>query len=1212
MISMSAPWRNIPLVAILLLHVTIGWGYVGTTSALLSPGRLFYTVVGHSYARSSTTGKLHMVSKKEKKRLQEAAKKREGILELERHKAQRELIQRIKDTKTSKNKGKNILRDVKKLVDKAKHDGLEEIGLEAHLMLLELSYRANRPSDMNDHLIACEKALAGSNDNQAASKLELLKRYGLWANARQRNWEDAASYAADLGDNFHILQSDESSSSHASPFSTTEEQNELINLKIQAFAATKSMDKALAMVQPIIADSATIATKRTINHILGFLMKQEDVRETKRIFHYCIKRQPQLVDNETYKMILESAFRTGSLELMNLALGESFLSAKELRYVLNEAVQTVVKSEENVSKAMVLVMPIISGMFKEDISLTTTNINRLLKNLFQNGDFQGAKGLYESCKSYQPALLDNTCHNLMLDCAAQMGDVELIAHVLGDIESVEGAIFQAIKSKNGGSSTAFNVLDKALDDMIMNKEYRPPTELLLQRILEAIATSAEKVRPSSFLQTLACRSMQVLASRNESSILSLDPKILSQLLISFEDADDVQDVLNCMRRSTPKKGPWYSGLSDTARIRILPIQLQFERNGGYHSVGGDAWQILMSLVAIESKRSSVGIAQKSLGIDSFTQNSREFLRCQSDHDFCKAVMYLCSVSMEDKPVLFKETVEDCWEALLRVEYTKRGIKLSFGNVIWMLKEICAEVYDDPTKLEMFEKIVNILKQTQFLAPVMDSGSPVEYSPQTTSKLDYIVNETVLLLRAISSAMVGLESIDQIGCKQFAASFAMQSMLLITSLDEYTAEYYWKHGASDNGAKEGLQMIMKELLLSKAVDDNTELITPAFRYFISLARISQSSSVIHRKALLYPYLTVSFTNIFRIVNILEHPSQCFRNCVLDESLSTSQEGSILFSMAKKAFTMLDGLMSDDSDDVMGDDSGYEGCEDIVSLMESVFGMAMLSDAEFPERNFTTSFENEYNDFFIQKKDLLCDRELFFSFCMALEFCQDPDIGLDDVEVDNSLQVGLEMAMRWPPRPGIAKSVIDRLQTGSDVSFWFREVVSKEGYLEARAERASYFLMNLYLASYWFDKFSDKETSESLLGYYVDECWFNTNYLVKMCTNEWQGSSSRKRRSRNELQEWKRFLCAMLDGFSDEVAKTDGKLDDIKLSGGMPLYEAMIYHLLNAFSHHAPASCNVMSVLVEDVLQDDNLHVKLKGPVRSWVDAVAPVKGVKDGT
>ena len=849
--------------------------------------------------------------------------------------------------------------------------------------------------------------------------------------------------------------------------------------------------------------------------------------------------------------------------------GSLFSSDKENNELFNLAIQAFVETNQNVDRATQLVLEPKSGV------LAKQTVNALLRWHVRNKNAEGVENFFHKIQQRQPELLDKDSYGFILDCAAQSGSIALLEEALGDRESLQSQMAEALLDHK-----PFAKLDKTVG------QGRPPTKILLTRIVEtlvkAIAISDGKL-PQDF-QSLASQSVQILASQTQNSILDIAPLVLSRLLVSFENNNDVKGVLTYLRLTRNKKLRWYASLDAPTKVRILSSQLEFEKERGY-SKGGDAWHILMSLVTINRKDGTV------------PDKSREFLQKQRDGNFCYASLTLCALegAERDCSKLYDAIIQDCWFSILDVRQTDEGTTFDFGRVPWMLEQL-AEVPNDKTTIAIFDEIMELMKQTNGFRTIPNDLVSEPYSFDN-AKVDLIVRETVWLLRSIPLASASQNDHEKGGnMKSFAILFAVAAMKLVAGMKEFGEEHYWLNdGATNNGAKEALEAIMKELLLSGVIEIDDELVYPASWYYLSIARVSQSSSAIDYEDLLFPSVdSIRWS-------IEADPYQGFRDCVLNSGVR--QEGfkaNWLFGVANFLDKVLDG---DDFDDGNNEDN-------LPQLFGSVVAMLWESSGEAGLINFD-QFLQEYQSYFIQRrKDLFCDSSLSVGLLLHLK---SHAIGRELFrDMKSIMKIDKDHWYELLFTSNFTKSLVDRLQSGRDARFWADYIynIPAESVPEW-VDASSRYLVGLYANAGLINDISydDKASKHSLFEDYIKGCDLNTRYMVNECMRTFNIKKNGAKKV--DSMGWAQFLTSALEKYSFYLshADQDDALDELKDQNGISLYEIMVNHLLNAIYDAMPDDKKIhrhehLRALLMGALSDDTLHPKLKDPVRLWMDVVAP--------
>eukprot|EP00797_Seminavis_robusta_P004577 Sro129_g061560.2 (420) ;mRNA; f:52949-54306 len=244
-----------------------------------------------------------MVSKKEKRRLQAGAKRREKLKELELVKAQSALAVEMRLAKKAQ--------EIKKLLKNAHHDGLDDIGVEARLLALSFFYQTHRPADMVELV---------STGDQDSNEQKLLAQYGLWAHAGQENWNSAVTFAEKL---YLKDEGEDDEQGVMSPDPLRED--ELLMLAIHAFANT---DQHVQLATEMLLEQDLGATDalEALNVVLRSHLRTGNVQECKILLKK--GKQCSLLNEESYEIALAAAAKTGDLELMRQALGFDQQSAE--------------------------------------------------------------------------------------------------------------------------------------------------------------------------------------------------------------------------------------------------------------------------------------------------------------------------------------------------------------------------------------------------------------------------------------------------------------------------------------------------------------------------------------------------------------------------------------------------------------------------------------------------------------------------------------------------------------------------------------------------------------------------------------------------------------------------------------------------------------------------------------------------------------------
>jgi len=285
------------------------------------------------------------------------------------------------------------------------------------------------------------------------------------------------------------------------------------------------------------------------------------------------------------------------------------------------AIQAFANTDQHMERAVELLTKDLLKATSDSSSAMTASVNAVLHSHVRNGKLQDFKSLFHKVRQQTQTpklLLDHESYRLALDCAAQLGDIEL--------------------------------MEQALDGKQTIKQVTTWT-----RILETLSkSSATGTKLSSHHQTLAKQTIQdLLQSRNG----DINPETLSQILVALDNDSDLKDVLQSFRRRNTNKNnnkgfsSWHVSLSVPAKVRILPSLFALEIGPpANYTKGGDAWKVFTALVKMDKKSGAI------------TQKSREFLRTQQRGMFCLAAFTLV-VSEENQLELCQAILQECWETL---------------------------------------------------------------------------------------------------------------------------------------------------------------------------------------------------------------------------------------------------------------------------------------------------------------------------------------------------------------------------------------------------------------------------------------------------------------------------------------------------------------------------------------------------------------------
>jgi len=250
----------------LLRLLTVFWMRVSPTRsnshlvsafAIVCPSRSGRSSTARATAVSTTT--LCMVSRKEKRRFQEGAQKRETLEELRLAQARSQLEVQLREL-LHHDKPNVAAGAAHKLLKNAQHDGLEDIGLEARRWLIVLFFKAKQhPSDLVEHLTAVEKAAEDNDDDR-----HLWGQHGLWAHAELKDWSAAAEYADRL--------------LAAAPAEVDEPPSvSLVLLAIQVYAHTENLQRAADLFRGYALDQAhhDEEERASISNTLSVLLRAQ-------------------------------------------------------------------------------------------------------------------------------------------------------------------------------------------------------------------------------------------------------------------------------------------------------------------------------------------------------------------------------------------------------------------------------------------------------------------------------------------------------------------------------------------------------------------------------------------------------------------------------------------------------------------------------------------------------------------------------------------------------------------------------------------------------------------------------------------------------------------------------------------------------------------------------------------------------------------------
>ena len=955
---------------------------------------------------------LSMVSQKEKRRRQDGAKRREAYEELQVAQAQTALVVQLQGLQSNK----RATTATKKLLKNAQHDGLNDIGMEARLLALEIFYKGERPSDMVE--------LIAKNDDRLPRN---VCQFGFWAHSKLGDWPSAATFAGQLY-NLEIGK-DLSSENATDAFSGPTEQHQLRLYAVQAFANTdQHMERAVELLT-------------------------EDLLE---------------------------------------ATSESALAM-------------------------------------------TASVNAVLRSYVRNGKLQDFKSLFHKVRQQTQTaklqLLDHESYQLALDCAAQLGDIELMEQVLAN---------------------KVNIQQSASDKVTLRT-----------RILETLSkTMATGTKLSSHHQTLAKETLQ-------SSKDDINPETLSQILLALDNDSDLEDVLQSFRRrrnSSNNKGysSWHVSLSVPAKVHILPSLYKLETPPmANYTRGGDAWKVFTALVKTDKKTGAI------------TQRSRKFLRTQQCDKFCWIALFLADWE-RNQLELCQVILQECWETILSVH---DPLLESYGDqpIPENVRYIMEMIQDLPSESARIQLFVNILSTFSANEEADKIGTLPSFSNE---KLTLIVQSSVRWLRVIAIILANsTSSSDSDGnseterFRKLASLVSEEAMRLVSTLDDFSSEHYWDYGPSDNGAKEALQTIMKELLQSNLLADDNELVRSACCYYLSLARVSQSSSVIGYNELLFP------VSVRGAIDMYKDPFENFRSCVLGKNERKEEWSTRLVNFA---VSMLDG----------------EEDGDLSLLLSSVVSMTLKLD----ERTGSISYDAfvlAYKRYFIDwRSDLFFDRQLLCDLCSDLRI--------------QGLLPSRDAALLLAPAallltPDFAAAMIKRLRECRDARYWIVEKMRK---MDTRLmiNASAKYLVNLYAQVDVFDSIFDNEKNSKSLGEaYIDACGINCAFIVKAILSAGKSKTKvldgrRGRSSSQKTSELARPHVAMTEMFiaiSDAITDIEKKNDeDFDTSD----YEILLEHTLNTFSNVLPAFPSDSEI--ESLLS--KLRPEIKDYIRDWIDRQTEVE------
>ena len=1047
---------------------------------------------------------LFMVSKKEKLRLQE---EKERILKLqETEKAlacaalKRQLLALLK--------AESHAQQVNRILSTAKHDHgltLADMGMETRLLVLELFYRANQPSEMVKHLPEVveedqsKEPTEGKND-QDRRRFFLLDQFRLWAHASLKDWKSAVPYATRLYcDSNCYAAGDDNNQESRSPFSNPKMENLLQQFAIQAFANTNEyVDRAMELF-----DEAVSANNE-------FLLKTANVN-----------------------LLLRCHLR-------------------------NHALPAV-----------------------QDLFLKILDIERQPQSK-DAGD------------SFTYSMLDFESFEIALDCAAQTGNLEFmevaIAYMPSFLSSLEAFILEksVVMANNKAKGTVS----------------RQRQAELIQKVLTAIAKAAaskskKEVTISAEHQTLARLAMEALLSDSRQHTI-IEPEILSQLLVAFDNESDVVATAQalCAKGRTQKGGPaWHSSLSVPAMVRILGPLFLAERVNSENYMSTNAWKILMRLVAQDKTTGTV------------SQKSRQFLREQTSHSFVQAALllacfhphgmegtiagaalpggwhsrpaateYIKSEIYQKQEKLRHAILQDCWRAIFFNQDgtgEERRKALAYNDACrWVLFTV-PFLPDETDRIEVFIKIVkecreHLLSHSGFVVDSLEL-SPPSFGNKT---LDLIVHETILCLQTAGPfADNNANEKEQQLIKKLATGVAIGAMKLVTGLEVFSPEYYWRYGTSDNGAKEALYMIMKELLVSNNLTDD-EMIQPATTFYFSLAWVAQSSSVVTYSELLFPKSSESEVGQIRI-----DPYQVFRRCVVG-----SESGDTLAT------------------------PGLSVADDLSLLLPSLVEMARGCD----KRTGGSSHEEfvlAYQTFFLSwKREVFLDVERYYPLCDKIAERSTDSIFMDLWTSD------------------LARMLINRLGSCREARYWIVGPLTGRSMGHKICGAATY-LVDVYAKADVFYDILDSEDLKPLGDDYLRECSRNCYYLVKWLftsyfpktTNAAAGAVPRRRsgfggqsghkddgprrglpkKSKSSNLDGMALLIPMLETISQWVEKRD-RVGSVT-PAGVSLNRFLTRDVLNSFCEYMPKDAETLSVFRSFMSGPrSDLHPEIEGPRKEWYE------------
>ncbi|KAL3914593.1 MAG: hypothetical protein SGARI_000039 [Bacillariaceae sp.] len=605
--------------------------------------------------------------------------------------------------------------------------------------------------------------------------------------------------------------------------------------------------------------------------------------------------------------------------------------------------------------------------------------------------------------------------------------------------------------------------------------------LILRTIAKHVGPKAKTV-PESLLG-LAHSTLKSLQTKGKTITSKQNLVLVSQLICSLDEDDVTGDMLNLALLlhyglngpPTPKIGkgkpvenqdqkttksigtktkasPLLS-LTVPARARIFPKlgEWEFESNEKIQKTS-IVWELFVSLLLFDEASGAI------------SDSTRIFMRAQSSSLFHLLALDMANDFLEN-PKSFQGVLEECWP----VVFGRPASELEAEENLLLFRNYVRRVFqfeDETVRVRLFSEILDRKHTDTSDLPTLPNENVAR-----------IMKTTVRWLRENSETMARLKG------SLWVPATAME---LVTSVKECTASYAFENnGPTDNGAKEALQAIMKEMVALKLFEDDVRMVDVALVYYRELGIAAQASSTIRSNELFFRSFAQTSLDMMKRkdgYSILDE----FQNILLGKS-PEAEKSKLGLNDAMRALTanVISGMAEDED-------------RSIAPLRDIIREMAVMVDSR-DGSDYEETFIKDYQELFLERT-----QGLFSDFDFSLQLCQayQERLALNDV-FDAAKQLSgfkdEDAKTRLPDlrKPllddDFARRLIERLGSRRDIRYTDEAADKIKEPQEKRLEIFVMFLFHIYDLAIFF------ENHEKMSEDYEEACAYNAFFVVDRETN-----------------------------------------------------------------------------------------------------------------